>query len=188
MLHVGNVTKPERDKYEAVWARPEYHEFSPGLENVDRFMEVVKPLPGSTVVDIGCGSGVAGLELERRGLKASWLDLTDVALDPKVNRNRFTKAPIWKPMGVRDYGFCCDVLEHVPPEFTMLAIWQITNACATSWFQVSFQPDRFGPELIGQPLHLTVMPFVWWRDRFAMFGVLREARDLCGMGVFVVQS
>ena len=191
VIHVHDVLAEERAKYDEVWSLPGYHAFSPGMENVKRFMTVLKPAKGSTVVDIGCGSGAAGLAFEARGMRASWVDLTDAALDAAVDRRRFTECAIWdarwttrRPLGW-DYGFCCDVLEHVPTEFTMLAVERIIRACRTSWLQIALEPDSFG-QMIGQPLHLTVQPFEWWRDRIAALGRLVEARDLCGVGLFVV--
>jgi len=190
-IYVGDTAANEREKYRAVWQFPEYHVYSPGLENVDRFISVIKPPPGSTLIDIGAGACVAGLELKRRGLDVWWLDLTDAAVPEEVDRRRFIEAPLWsnwgwyRPLGW-DYGFCCDVMEHIPPEYTMLCIDRILSKCRTVWFQVAFLPETFG-HLIGDKLHLTVQPFSWWRDRIGGLGTLVDARDLCGMGLFVVK-
>ena len=40
--------------------------------------------------------------------------------------------------------------------------------------------------LIGEALHLTVRPFLFWRDLFRELGTLHDARDLIGEGVFCV--
>jgi hypothetical protein len=188
VMHVRDVTAPERAKYEKMWTVPLYFENSPGLDNVDRFIKTMEPKPGSTVIDLGCGAGVAGLELERRGFRVTYLDLVDTALNPEVDRVHFMGAPLWgnwrRPMGW-DYGFCCDVLEHIPTEYTMLAIQRIVRSCRVSWLQIALEPDVFG-QVIGQPLHLTVQPFDWWRDRIASLGELIVARDLCGVGLYVV--
>ncbi len=190
MIYVSDTAASERAKYEAVWQFPEYHEFSPGLQNVDRFMEVMKPQLASSVIDVGCGACVAGLELKKRGMDVWYLDLTDAAVPEEVDHRRFIKAPIWSRWGWNkslgwDYGFCCDVMEHVPPEYTMLCLDRILGCCRTTWFQISFVQETFG-SLIGDRLHLTVQPFSWWRDRIGDLGKLVEARDLCGMGMFVV--
>jgi hypothetical protein len=34
------------------------------------------------------------------------------------------------------------------------------------FFQISTVPDHFGPVLAGEPLHLTVQPFSWWKKKF----------------------
>ncbi len=199
MIHVADGAAQERDKYAEIWTFDEYRKAnSPGLINVDRFMSVMKPKTGSSLIDIGCGSGRAGLEFQRRGLDVSWLDLTAAGLDPEVERSRFKEAPLWADWEMEfgsffadlerphfDYGFCCDVMEHIPPEYTMLALHRIITACSTTWLQIALRPDEFG-KLIGEPLHLTVRPFSWWLVRLATLGKVIEARDLCGDGLFVV--
>jgi 2-polyprenyl-3-methyl-5-hydroxy-6-metoxy-1,4-benzoquinol methylase len=185
---MDTVAVSERAKYEDIWAVPDYREAaSPGLVNVDRFLSVVRPAAGSTLVDLGCGSGEAGLKLKEFGLEVWWLDITDAALSPSVSRARFIELPVW---GLHwrhwDYGFCCDVMEHIPTEHVMLTLEHILRRCATTWFSIALRPDVFG-QAIGQPLHLTVRDFVWWRDRIATIGNLVDARDLCGDGLYIVE-
>lgn len=188
-LHVADAALAEREKYAEIWQLKEYREaHSPGLENVDRFTKVLLPKPGR-VIDIGCGSGKAGLELQRRGFMSSYIDITDAGLDAEVPRHRFIEAPLWSNWRVAsrfNYGFCCDVLEHIPPEYSMLVCDRILHNCDTAWLQISNRYDEFGPALLGQPLHLTVQPFAWWRDRLASIGTIVDARDLCGASLFVV--
>jgi hypothetical protein len=191
MIFVPDGAAEERSKYEAIWSFEQYQESgSPGLANVERFMSVLSPSPGSSVIDIGCGAGRAGLAFGDRGLKPWWLDLTPAALDPEVDRSRFIESPLWSPhWGERsawDYGYCCDVLEHIPTEYAMLACHRIIENCDTSWLHICNLPDEFG-KLIGEPLHLTVKPYQWWLTRLATLGEVIDARDLCGNSLFVVR-
>lgn len=194
-IHVApSSEQAERAKYEDMWSVADYRKFSPGMQNVERFLSVLNPPSRSSIVDIGCGEGGAGLRFAEGGMAVNWVDITESALDPRVPRSRFMRAPIWsigwramRPGTGWDYGFCCDVLEHIPPEYAMLCLEKITSACRTSWLQVCNVPDQFGA-VIGKQLHLTVRPFSWWRDRIGEFGDLIEARDLCGNSLFVVQS
>lgn len=189
-MHTQDVIAPERAKYDAVWREPKYKEYSPGLSCVDAFLKIMKPKPDETLIDIGCGAGVAGLKFEEHGLRVSYLDLSIAGLDQKVRLNAFTKAPIWSDRWWRhrrwDYGYCADVLEHIPTEYTMLSIARIMECCHFAWLQICNDMDLMG-SLIGQPLHLTVQPFVWWRDRLATLGNLRDARDLCGSSLFILE-
>jgi hypothetical protein len=176
----------ERRKYEAVWALPEYLNHSPGEHWADLFAEIAQPEPGHTLIDLGCGNGAAGKALaERCGLRVTYLDLVDRGLKP------FITQPLWKPLPARnppwDHGYCCDVMEHIPPEFTMLVVSNILRACALAFFSISFLPDRFG-KFVGAPLHLTLQSFSWWRDRLAEFGEVLDARDMLGEGVFYVRG
>lgn len=194
-LHIADGAAQERAKYAEIWGLEEYRAaHSPGLESVDQFMSVVKPRKGESIMDFGCGAGVAMLEFEKHGLEAWGIDITDAALVPEVRvrlSGRFIEAPLWNwavlPQQPRwDYGFCCDVLEHVPPEYTMLVVDRIMSACrGVSWLRIALRPDEFG-KLIGQPLHLTVRPFDWWLIRLATIGKVMDARDLCGVGLYVV--
>lgn len=192
VLHIPDGIAQERAKYAEVWSIPEYKEYSPGLEDVDRFMGVIDPPPHSTLIDLGCGAGVAGVALRDRGLSVDWLDLTDAGLDDKVNRKRFIEAPLWdaswmthRKMGW-DYGFCCDVLEHLPIEYTMLAISNMLAACRTLWLQVCLRPEDQN-RFVRDTLHLTVCPYDWWLIRIATLGRVIDARDLCQLGLYIVR-
>ncbi len=186
-----NITEAEREKYTEIWSDvPEYKDHSPGLENVQRFFDVMLPKHGDSLIDIGCGTGVAGLDFRNRGLNVAWLDITDAGLDELVPRHMFIQRALWhhwKPPFGYDYGFCCDVMEHIPTEYTMLVLDRIISACRVSWFQIAFFHDKFGAT-IGKPLHLTVQPFGWWLDRIKNIGKVTDARDLCGCGLFIVES
>jgi 2-polyprenyl-3-methyl-5-hydroxy-6-metoxy-1,4-benzoquinol methylase len=191
MLRVTDVAAQERDKYSEIWGTvAAYRNHSPGLENVERFMSVINPKPGASLIDIGCGEGVAGLAFERHGLAVTYLDITDAGLSPDVDRSRFIEAPLWsrwpKPAMAYDHGFCCDVMEHIPTEYVMLVLDRILSNCRMAWFQIALRPDNFG-KAIGQPLHLTVRPFAWWLVRLGTIAKVIEARDLCGDGLYVVE-
>jgi SAM-dependent methyltransferase len=186
------IMETERAKYAEIWTDvPEYRDWSPGMENVERFLDVLAPLRGESLIDIGCGEGGAGLEFQDHGLRVRWLDITDAALKTEVPHFKFIEAAIWsnwRPHYLKfDYAFCCDVMEHIPTEYSMLAASRVIEASKTAWFQIAFNPDAFGAK-IGQPLHLTVKPFGWWLDRLQNIGTVIDARDLCGGGLFIVRS
>jgi len=191
-IHVNDVLRPEIDKYQEIWGHEAYHRYSPGQENVKRFMEVVHPSSLSRVIDLGCGAGLAGIELrDEFHMMVHWLDIVGHdELNEKVDKRRFIKSALWQdwpsPARIFDWGFCCDVLEHVPTEYTMLSIANILRGCLHAWLQIAFVPDSMG-QLINKPLHLTVQPFTWWRDRIASLGKLTDARDLGQQGLFVVE-
>lgn len=194
-IHVNDGAAQERDKYTEIWSRDEYRNAdSPGLTNVDRFMKVMNPRKGSTIIDIGCGSGKSGLQFSLLGLESSYVDITPAGLDPLVDREEFKQAALWEEWsntesyGKYDYGFCCDVLEHIPPEYTMLVCKNIVTRCEKSWLHICNLPDNFGPGLIGEPLHLTVQPFAWWLLRLSTICRVEDARDLCGTSLFVVSE
>lgn len=195
-IYIQDAAAQERDKYSEIWSLQEYRNaHSPGLENVERFMSWLRPKSGAgifggSIIDIGCGQGQSVLEFQARGLTAWGLDITSTALDPTIDRARFIETPLWDPnwpkQGPWNFGFCCDVLEHIPPEYAMLTVDRILDACGIAWLQIANGPDNFGPKLLGESLHLTVQPFKWWLLRIATLGEVIDARDLCGASVFVV--
>lgn len=188
------VTDVEREKYAAIWLMPGYETFSPGEENAKRFLSVLSPEPGKTVLDAGCGAGRGGMALAALGLDVWYLDITSAGLDEYgagVPLGRFIEQPLWHriamPSAVEfDYGYCCDVMEHLPTEYTMLAARNIIDVCRVTWFQIAFFHDGWGAA-INQDLHLTVRTFQWWLDRLDTIGNVIDARDLCGSGIFVVE-
>jgi SAM-dependent methyltransferase len=170
---VPSLVEVETEKYEKTWSIPDYHRYSHGEHYSEMFMEITGAKPGESVIDLGCGTGRGGQALEEQGLIPTYLDLKNYN-----NLEPFIDQPLWEPIeGHWDYGLCCDVMEHLPPEYTMLAIKNMLDACEGLFLSVCFQDEAFGA-LVGEPLHLTVMPFVWWRDNLREMGNLIEARDL----------
>lgn len=180
----------EAAKYDRMWAYEEYAVCAPGEGLVEPFVEIARPAPGASIIELGCGTARAGLKLHELGYRVRLLDLTDAGLEPRAREvlgGGMITAPLWGDWwGQYDFGFCCDVMEHVPPEYTMLVVDRILGHCRAAFFHICLVPDGFG-RVIGEPLHLTVMPFVWWRDRLAAAGRLVEARDLIRNGLFHVE-
>ena len=193
--HINDaVLAPERVKYQEIWQKDEYRKVSPGFDNIERFMKiVVPPQSGESLIDLGCGEGIAGLEFERRGLDVTYLDMVDEQLRPEVNRSRFINDMLWgnwrshrKSLGW-DYGYCVDVIEHVPTEYAMLTIDRIARNCRTAWLQIALGHEVHG-DMIGKPLHLTVRTFTWWRDRIGSIANITDLRDLYIRGLFIING
>ena len=191
----------ERDKYETVWsAIDRYGEMSPGERCVPRFLEMasVSDPARCTVLDAGCGSGKGALALERSGFTPEHIhlcDLTDRGLHEDARRYQFNPAVLWSPLrpqlrylrgGSIDYVYCCDVLEHVSPTFTMLTIARLLEIARRGVFlSISTLPDGWG-DWVGETLHLTVQSFTDWRDQIAEIGRIAECRDCLSTGQFWV--
>jgi hypothetical protein len=83
---------------------------------------------------------------------------------------KFVEHDLTKPLDLRaTYGFCTDVLEHIPTEDVDKVLNNCLNACQNVFFQIATEDDVMGA-LIGHPLHLTVKPYSWWLQKFAEKG------------------
>ena len=201
-----NVQHQERAVYEEMWGGVSlYGQDSPGVRHLDLFVAMSEATDG-TVLDIGCGTGRAGLALSQRGFSVTLADLTDVGLDEAVRSSvlPFVKASVWDDLGPVaylnslarletprlwfDWVICCDVMEHLPTEFTMLAVRRMIEVARHGVFMtISTLPDMFGV-FVGRPLHQTVQPYTWWRERLATIGDITESRDLLNCGVYLVKG
>lgn len=202
----------ERETYEEMHCVSAYTEFSPGerflpvfLDMVDhhRLWEEVELFP-ETILDAGCSSGKSALALDDiRGehiFRPFMMDLTDSGLVDEARRRAklatrenggipFAEGCLWELMGrTFDWVYCCDVLEHIPPEFTMLVISRLLEAATKGVFlSIALQADNFGA-WVGKPLHQTVQSYQWWHDRLSELGEIVEARDLLTNGLYLVRA
>lgn len=181
-----SITDLEKAKYASAWSIPAYAENSPGAQMVDLFFATARPHAGQSVIDVGAGAGAASKVLKARGLSVTGFDLTKEAWDD-ASGVPLHVGSLWHGLGGRyDFAYCCDVMEHIPTEFVGLCIERILSATRASFFSIAFTPDNFG-NFVGEDLHLTVRPFTWWRDVFRELGMLDDARDLLGEGMFFVR-
>ena len=145
----------EREKYADIWSLPDYGKQSPGQYWTDLFVDIATPKAGQSLVDLGCGQGAAGLSLEARfRLQVAYLDLVNLGgLEPFIEQALWEPLPPLNPWGDSryDYGYCCDVLEHIPEAFTMLSVKNALNACDRVFFSISFMPDHFG-KFVEEPI------------------------------------
>lgn len=160
----------ESEKYQRMWDRPEYRSFSPGEHCADKFLSFIHPT--DRIIDFGCGTGRAGLKFARAGFNVLLVDFADNSRDEEARHLPFIKWDLTKPFPERArFGFCTDVMEHIPTDDVVKVIRNITASADTVFFQISTVPDVMG-ELINQPLHLTVKPHEWWKEQFEKLGLL----------------
>lgn len=157
----------ETDKYTRMWALDSYRERSPGLRVLPSAIEQLKPDAGATFYDFGCGHGYVVEELVKQGFKVMGLDIAPNA--KKVDAGEFAVACLWDipaELEPRDYGFCVDVLEHLPTKHVVAALRSMGQRIRKrGYFQAALFHDHCG-DAIGETLHLTVKPVTWWRTVF----------------------
>jgi 2-polyprenyl-3-methyl-5-hydroxy-6-metoxy-1,4-benzoquinol methylase len=189
-----SLLQTERATYAEMWASvPAYSVHAPGEQYLQIFQAFASP--GATVLDAGTGSGKGAVALHRAGYIVGACDVTDAGLVDEARDLPFMEACLWDVLmlgpvfdsGSCDWVYCTDVLEHIPPQFTMLAIHQMLRVAREGLFlTVSLVPDSFGV-WAGKSLHQSVFPFSWWKEALNEVGTVVEARDLISNAVFVVR-
>lgn len=188
---MSELAEIERNKYEAMWAMPGYATNSPGEQLVSIFLDMAKPMMRGTVLDAGCGSGKGALALKTAGFTVHLCDITASGVLPEAQDLPFTEVCLWDEVkrevgGCSDWVYCCDVLEHIPEAFTMLVVSRLLDVARHGLFlNISTVADTHGI-WIGETLHHTVKPFIWWRDQLREVGRVLEARDLLVSAAFLV--
>lgn len=161
----------EEEKYRKMWELPAYRDMSPGELCAAKFVDLVKPKPTYRIIDYGCGTGRGSLKLrEFTECEVVQVDFVDNSRDEAAQDFLFYKCDLTEKIPVLgDYGFCTDVMEHIPPENVDAVITNILDSSPLVFFQISTIPDNMGA-LIGQQLHLTVKPHEWWKSKFEDMG------------------
>lgn len=168
----------EREKYEKVWTFKEYRQHSPGELCVEKAVHALGMTPGESVIDYGCGPGRATAKFNAMGFNVLGVDHAHNCLDDDV-RVPLTVACLWDlPILASDWAFCCDVMEHIPEEKVELVLEAIrVRTRKGAFFQIATFNDGFGLQLVGKPLHLTVKPADWWREKLWDVWANVEMRD-----------
>lgn len=195
-----SLISQERATYDEVWSSLDrYGAHAPGETMLPIFLACVGSHRG-TVLDAGCGSGKGALALQAAGFEVVLCDVSDAGLVPEASVFPFHRACLWQDLapiarGVGhpnrtrfDYVYCCDVLEHVPTQFTMAAVEQLLRVSLRGVFlSISLVPDSFGAWL-GTALHQTVQPYTWWLESFRSLTTVLESRDLLHTGIFYLEG
>ena len=175
----------EREKYERVWSEPAYRQSSPAELLVPDFLTCWRgSLSRPIVNDFGCGSGRAGLALWRQGFDVLMFDFAANCLDQAVRdklgeRLAFVQADLSElDQSIRDaeWGFCCDVLEHIPEHLVERVVHNIAVGSQNAYLNISGRPDVFGPQFLGFPLHVTVRSAAYWQELLSRFWSRVEPR------------
>lgn len=173
----------ERDKYTKLWQTGTYRAYSPGEHAARTFLSLLPQDATGPVIDFGCGTGRGGIEISKTGLDVVLVDFVSTCRDQEALSLPFLEWDLTTPCPLRaPYGFCCDVMEHIPTEDVPKVLRNILQSANTCFFQISTVPDSLGV-LIGQDLHLTVQPGSWWKDQIEMCGGAIEWSQLTATDV-----
>ncbi len=171
----------ERLRYERVWWEQGYRAHSPAVRAIQQLnlLEFFAANGVKTILDAGCGTGQA-LALFNAGgrFDAQGFDIAVNALNAGVTA-KFTQGCLWHAAEVpkdNDAVFCCDVMEHIPPQHVPATLRNLRLATKrVAFFTICTVLDVWGPRLFKSPLHLTVQPAAWWAERFRQAGFVPHA-------------
>ena len=197
-VKVENVRPLEKDLYKMMWDIPEYRHVAPGENIAHEFLAQAKPKAGSSVLDLGCGTGRGGLNLAFFGnMDVTLVDFAPNCLDADIvpmlktqsHVLRFVEADLSQPLPVKAaYGYCTDVMEHIRPHHVDKVLDNCLEAAQHVFFAISTVDDVMG-EIVGHKLHLSVHPYKWWlkkfRDRKCIIHWSKEVEGAC---LFYVSS
>ena len=156
---MNETTIAEKSKYEKTWSDKQYRVCSPGEIVLPDFLGR-NPERG-TLIDFGCGTGRATQKLIAAGFDAKGIDIANNAVDTGIP---FEEACLWEKVFEAKWTYCCDVMEHIPPEYVDKVLDNMnTENC---YFHIHLKEDKFGKK-IGEKLHLTIQPHDWWLDKLS---------------------
>ena len=166
----------EKEKYEKMWTVEDYRKVSPGELAANTFLSLAKPKPQDPIIDFGCGTGRGGFFLWAMGrMDVTMLDLASNCLDEDLRTacEKFPDQIRFKEHDLNDpyqeparYGYCTDVMEHIPPDEIDTVLNNILDAAQSVFFRISTTPDVMGPKYLNQHLHLSVHNYSWWAKKF----------------------
>lgn len=165
------TAEQEQEKYRRMWTDVlGYRKTSPGERLVPTFLEQADWHKGDTLLDAGCGPGRAGLALRLAGFQVTLLDITEKSVDSESRGILpFIQGCLWDVKADLilpfNWVYCCDVLEHIPPEHVDAVLDNLAKLSVNGAFlQIALWEDGWGNK-IGETLHLTVRPAEWWLDK-----------------------
>lgn len=172
-----NLTEQERAKYTQTWTDKAYRVVSPGMRHLAGALEWMKPEPGASITDWGSGSGKASEAMRDAGYDVR---MVDIVANAYTGDMPVTEACLWElpaDMTATDYGFCADVMEHIPtPHVDDVFAGIAARTRRKCYFQIALFHDSHFTS--AGPLHLSVFHAEWWQERIARHFKSAEYRKI----------
>jgi SAM-dependent methyltransferase len=164
----------EAYKYRRCWQTDVYREWSDGENLVGRALDLLLPdvhLPEEiSFIDFGCGSGRATAKLQAMGYSVLGVDHAANCLDTDVHIP-LCVANLWSIPSVvnqSDFGYCVDVMEHIPEDKIDIVLSKMKELCSKAvFFKIDHNGAIFGDILGVGTLHNTIRDPEWWRVKLA---------------------
>ena len=159
-----DLIEQEREKYRKAWDFDGYRVSSPGLRHLEEALKWMQPRPGASITDWGSGSGKASEAMRDKGFAVR---MVDIAANAYRGTMPVTEACLWSmgdDIGPTEYGYCADVMEHIPTEKVDDVLDGIAKRTIRKcYFQIALFEDTCFTH--AGPLHLSVFPAEWWMEK-----------------------
>ena len=157
----------ERRKYEQMWTFADYRDDHVTVQARLAFL-TQGMRPGDSLIDFGAGAGYASRWFQDAGVRVLAIDIAPNSMAPDIAAHvPLLIGNLWDmPIDITaDWGFCCDVMEHIPTDRVDDVLRTVRKSTrGSTFFSIALRPDGCG-RLIGDSLHLTVKPLEWWLAR-----------------------
>ncbi len=177
----------EKEKYERYWEIAGERKVSPGMRSIEEFDSECRERGLKKILDLGCGQGRTTAYLLERGYDVTATDIAHNAINDDLQSilyGRFVPAPAWDLPFVDnafDCIFCCDVLEHIPPELVGKTLSEMARVAPVAYLEIaSFDRHVKDPREEGSYLHvhLAVEALSWWYAELQRVGwTIKKAYD-----------
>lgn len=184
------LAQKERDKYQTLWREcPGYRQLSPGEDLAVYFFHSFQHLvkKNDRIIDFGCGTGRAAKHFLAMGLHVTLVDFCSIdCLDPEIllllslfpEKIRFIEACLWNlpvDLGMTEWVYCCDVLEHIPEEKIEAVLSEISSRhLKGGYMSICLQEDSFG-KVLNETLHLCIKTKEWWHEKLGHHWNIQES-------------
>lgn len=139
-----------------------------------------------SVLDIGCSTGKSLELFDQRGIEATGVEVSEIAVDhaQSLERNVVLGSAVDLPFADNSFDLVCsaDVFEHLRPEDAGQACREACRVARRFVFlKIAEQEDvtQKWKDIAGHPLHLTSEPIQWWKQWCQPFGdIIRMEPEL----------
>jgi SAM-dependent methyltransferase len=179
-----------KEMYELLYASGEYGDFNGatdedgdshgGYRALPNYLDPNSPHawhPFESILDVGCGKGEGVKLLGEEGYEAWGCDIADLSNIWTENgiENRCWTAPSHDlPFNNDSFDMvmCCDVLEHIPPDYVDKSLDEIFRVSRKYfYFSIACCEETPVRGKYNIPLHMTIMPPNWWMEKLTVRGL-----------------
>jgi 2-polyprenyl-3-methyl-5-hydroxy-6-metoxy-1,4-benzoquinol methylase len=177
----------EDDKYSALW-KDDYRD-----ANWKRLASIVLKKTASydghvSLLDFGFGSGRSIDFFESKGFNVCGVEISSYAVGVQLAKGRdiyHASLDDLCMLGDKqfDFGFCNDVLEHIPLHLIGRSLAEMVRVCSDALFLSVCPTPSHHLSKESENLHLTVRPEPWWANEFMKYGPVERFRFLFSRSV-----